>query len=545
MSGNGASALPAAPGATPSPPAPHRPPVHPRQNIDRFAPVQARFLRFTILGTTGAEPCLDELEVFSAGNPARNVALASAGTTATASGTYPGNEFHKLEHINDGKFGNARSWISNEPGRGWVQLEFAAPVEIERVVWARDREGKFTDRLPTRYEIEVAQVPGEWRLVASSADREEYKPGAEPQLFTSLAPASSQDAGQLRALLEQKKEHEQRLAKLTRFPRIYAGRFEQPGPTYRLNRGEALQKREQVAPGAVQGLGPELRLPFDAPEQERRTSLGLWLIDPRNPLTARVLVNRLWQHHFGQGLVSTPSDFGHMGAPPTHPELLDWLASELIGSGWSIKHIQRLIVLSATYRQSSESNPAGSAADAATRWLWRFPPQRLEAEPIRDAILAVSGALDLRMGGPGFDLFEPNENYVKVYNPKTSFGPAEWRRMVYQSKPRMRLDDTFGAFDCPDAGQTAPRRSSSTTPLQALNLLNSPFLMEQSALFAQRLKAEAGPNLDAEVDRAFLLAFSRWPSPTERAAALSLASAQGMPLLCRALLNANEFVYVF
>src|SRR5262249_6437381 len=153
---------------------------------------------------------------------------------------------------------------------------------------------------------------------------------------------------------------------------------------------------------------------------------------------------------------------------------------------------------SSTYRQASIPNPAGLAADAGSRLLWRYPPRRLEAEPLRDAILFVTGKLDTRMGGPGFDLFEPNNNYVKFYNSKKEFGPAEWRRMIYQNKPRMQLDDTFGSFDCPDGGQIAPRRMTSTTALQALNLLNSRFLEQQAGLFAQLLQREAGANVDAQ-----------------------------------------------
>ena len=149
------------------------------------------------------------------------------------------------------------------------------------------------------------------------------------------------------------------------------------------------------------------------------------------------------------------------------------------------------------------------AKDAGTRWLWRYPSQRLEAEAIRDSILAVSGKLNLQASGPGFDLFEPNTNYVKVYTPKKSFGPAEFRRMIYQQKPRMQLDDTFGAFDCPDGGQIAPKRNSSTTPLQALNLLNSSFLLQQSEAFAQRVDRESGPESKDRVRRAFLIAFQR------------------------------------
>jgi mono/diheme cytochrome c family protein len=327
-------------------------------------------------------------------------------------------------------------------------------------------------------------------------------------------------------------------------PTVYAGRFEQPGPTFRLSRGDPMQPREPARPGAPQALGPRLELPAAMPEQQRRLALARWVTDPGNPLAARVIVNRLWHYHFGEGLVSTPSDLGLNGARPSHPELLDWLASELVAHGWSLKHVHRLIVLSAAYRQSSRADARGLAADAAGRLLWRFPPRRLEAEALRDAVLAVSGNLDRRMGGRGFDLFEPNTSYVKVYNPKTTFGPPEWRRMVYQSKPRMQLDGVFGAFDCPDAGQVAPRRTRSTTPLQALNLLNSSFMVQQADLFAGRLRREAGPDAGAQVDRGFRLAFGRGPDPDERAAAVRLVEHEGPAAFCRALLNANEFVHV-
>jgi hypothetical protein len=182
--------------------------------------------------------------------------------------------------------------------------------------------------------------------------------------------------------------------------------------------------------------------------------------------------------------------------------LLDWLASEFVESGWSIKHMQRLIVLSATWRQVSAPRPDGLHKDAGSRLLWRFPPRRLDAEAIRDQMLSVTGVLDLRMGGPGYSAFAPNFNYVRVYDPKQEYGPAEWRRMVYQTKVRMAQDSTFGAFDCPDAGQSSPKRSRSTTPLQALNLFNSGFVTQQAGIFAARLQREAGDDVPGQVRRA-------------------------------------------
>ena len=264
----------------------------------------------------------------------------------------------------------------------------------------------------------------------------------------------------------------------------------------------------------------------------------------RTPLTARVLVNRIWQHHFGVGLVSTPNDFGKNGAKPTHPELLDWLASELISNGWSIKKLQRQILTSATWRQSSRPREEALRVDAGSRLLWRFPPRRLEAEGIRDSILAVSGNLDRTPGGPSFFLHAVDRENVYHYHPKEEFGPAESRRMVYAFKVRMEQDGIFGAFDCPDGSLVAPRRNVSTTPLQALNLFNSRFTLQQSEIFATRLRQEAGDDPTAQVRTAWQLAFNRPPERTEAKDAVAFVRAEGLPALCRALLNANEFLFI-
>lgn len=531
--------------------APHvRPPVTQGVNEELFRPVEAKFVRFTIKASSSAEPCIDELEVFTAEKQSRNVALASAGAVATASGVLSngGNSKHQLAHINDGLYGNSYSWISNEKGAGWVQLEFAKPERIRRVVWSRDRGNEkkvYDDRLPTDYRIEVSMDGQSWQTVASSVDR---LPAELRKRITAIPTLSNVPPGRLPEVsqfMAQRGKLEEQIRSLTAFPSVYAGKFEQPGPTYRLYRGDPMQKKEEVVPAGLVEFGGNLSLAADAPEQERRMALANWIVDPKNPLTARVFVNRVWHYHFGTGIVDTPSDFGLNGGRPTHPELLDWLASEFIAHGWSVKELQRLIVLSATYRQSSQPQAEAMKTDAGSRLLWRFPPQRLEAEELRDTILAVSGKLDLRMGGPGFDLFEANDNYVKVYTPKKEFGPEDFRRMVYQAKPRVQLDDVFGAFDCPDAGQIAPRRTSSTTPLQALNLLNSSFALQQAGYLCERLEKEAGADTGAQVQRAFLLAFGRLPSPEESAAAVALIHEHGLKVFCRALFNANEFINVF
>jgi hypothetical protein len=515
-----------------------RRPVNPRRNLERFAPVRARFIRFTVLATNNLEPCLDELELFSADAPARNVALASAGTRATSSGNYAAApQIHRLEFINDGLYGNSHSWISNQTGAGWVQLELKEPVLVDRLVWGRDREGKFTDRLATRYRIEVALEPEKWQLVASSDDRSQPGSADEPIL-------EGKDRETYRSLATERVALERRLAEVQRAGMVYAGTFAPPEPTYRFHRGDPMQKRELASPASLSRFGPVMHLSAEASESRRRLELARWIASAGNPLTARVIVNRIWHYHFGTGLVDTPSDFGRNGARPSHPELLDWLADELVAHGWSLKHIHRQIVLSAAYRQDSASRSDALAADALTRLLWRFPPRRLEAEALRDSILWVSGNLDLRMGGPGFDLFEPNSNYVKVYNSKKQFGPDESRRLIYQNKPRMQLDDTFGSFDCPDGGQITPRRTHSTTALQALNLFNGRFLVQQAQIFAGRVEREVGPGAAAQVQRAFLIALQRRPEPEVATAALELVRQYGLSALCRALFNANEFVFL-
>jgi hypothetical protein len=340
------------------------------------------------------------------------------------------------------------------------------------------------------------------------------------------------------------------LASLLVSDMAYIGRFSMPETIYRLHRGDPMAKRDVVGPGVIAEIGPKLAIPEKASEPERRAALAKWITDPANPLAARVIVNRLWQHHFGRGLVETPSDFGRNGGKPNHPELLDWLAAELVkpsggAKPWTLKALHRLMVTSETYRQSSAATPEGLAKDAQAKLLWRYPPSRLDAGAIRDSVLFASGKLDLAAaGGPGFDLFEPNGNYVRVFTPKKAFGPAEFRRMIYQTKHRMQLDDTFGAFDCPDGGQITPKRNTSTTPLQSLNLLNAPFLVEQAKYFADRAAGDAGKEPEAQVRRVFALAFQRSPSAKELEGALKLVNEHGLPALCRAVLNANEFLMV-
>lgn len=521
-----------------------REPVNARLNVEQFPPVTAKYVRFVVEATNSAEPCLDELEIFSAEPTPRNVALASAGAQATASGSYRGNPKHKLVHINDGKYGNSRSWISNRNGKGWVQIELARPTPINRIVWARDRQRRYADRLAIRYRIDVAVRPNDWKTIATSDTRLPFGSAGKPLDASRVPGFSRQTLAKLNGHLRRMRDLERQLAALSRPVVAYAGKFIQPGPTHRLHRGDPLAKREVVAPAAITSLGRPLGLKPKTPEQKRRIALANWIADERNPLTARVMVNRIWQHHFGRGLVATPSDFGKMGVPPSHPQLLDWLAAEFIHSGYSVKHIQRLIVNSNTWRQSSRPNAGAMKVDAGSKLLWRFPPRRLEAEAIRDSILQVAGTLRSTMQGPGFSVFKPNTNYVRVYEPRENWGPAEWRRMIYVTKIRMEHDAVFGALDCPDAGQATAKRPRSTTPLQALNLLNSRFMLQQAELMAGNVAKQAGTNTGQQVQLVFQRTLGRNPTPDESTAAVKLVQKHGLRALCRAMLNANEFLFL-
>ena len=514
-----------------------RVPVNAKLNEETFAAVDAVAVKFTIVATNSAEPCIDELEIYD--EAGRNVALN--GKTV-ASGTLPGFAMHKLEHINDGRTGNDRSWISNTAGRGWVQIDLPAKTRIARIVWGRDREGRFTDRVATQYKIEAAAEPEQWKTVASSDDRQPFNGKADPNAF--LAQLSPPDAEAARKVQAEIADLKKSIAAISGVEKGWAGTFSRPGKTHRLYRGEPMQKREVVAPDALSVLGT-LGLAVEEPEQRRRVMLAEWIASPQNPLTARVLVNRLWHYIFGHGIVDTPSDFGANGSRPTHPELLDWMADEFVKSGWSIKHIQRLILLSATFQQSSAPRADAAKLDADGRLLWRYTPRRLEAEAIRDSMLTVSGALDLKMGGPGFYLMDVVEENVMHYFPKEKYTPAEFRRMVYQFRIRQTTDSVFSSLDCPDGGSVMPRRSRSNTPLQALNLFNSTFVLQQADLLAKRLAAEAGDMPDAQAALAFRLFYARPPDALELGNSAAMIRDHGLPSFARALYNTSEFLFVF
>jgi len=517
-----------------------RPMINARQNVDRFQSVTTTRVRFNIHSTNHLEPCIDELEVFS--TEGINIALSSGGANVKSSGDTTVADRHELRFVNDGQYGNSRSWMSNEMGKGWLEIEFPEPQAIDRVVWGRDRQGKFADRLAIEYSVEVVDDQNEWIVVADSSDRKAFEPENQKPAEFSTAGLSAEEAEEASGLIIEQRSLEQLVQKVGQPQQVFAGVFRTPDNIHLLNRGDPEQPQEPVAPTILSAFS-DASLAADADESQRRKFLADWLVQNDNPLTARVMVNRIWQGHFGVGIVETPSDFGNNGIPPTHPELLDWFASEFIRSGWSVKQMHRKIVLSDTYRQSSQLRADFAAIDSDVRFLWRYPSRRLEAEAIRDSMLAVSGKLNLKMYGRGYDLFNQRGG-LSGFVPVESYQGDGLRRMIYAHKVRRETEAVFGAFDCPDAGQSTAVRIESTTPIQALNLFNSRFTLEQSDAFAKRVVDEVGDDVSEQIWRSFQHAYQRDPTDSEVAQIEPIVRQYGLATLCRALFNSNEFLFV-
>jgi mono/diheme cytochrome c family protein len=332
--------------------------------------------------------------------------------------------------------------------------------------------------------------------------------------------------------------------------------------TYCLAAGVYDKPKEEVQPGVFTILGCAVpAVPVAAPNTTgRRSALAAWLTNPSNPFTARVIVNRVWQYHFGRGIVGTSSDLGNAGDRPTHPELLDWLASELVQKGWSLKQLHRLIVTSATYRQACISNVRSGRLDPENRLLWRYPRQRLEGEVIRDSILAVSGTLNDKMGGPSVMPDLPSGVTTRGYWKETADPAERNRRSVYVFVKRNMRFPLFEAFDMPDTHEPCARRDVTTTAPQALMLLNDESVLDAARHFAGRVVKLAAQDHDAQITAAYRLAFDRIPTAEEKSLALEFLTRQSAILhaepkratgeadaalvdLCHALLNSNEFLY--
>jgi hypothetical protein len=325
-----------------------------------------------------------------------------------------------------------------------------------------------------------------------------------------------------------------------------------PSQTHILVRGNYLSPGDPVEPGIPEVLdNPEHPFTFPEPRAEwhhtgRRLALAEWLTQPDHPLTSRVMVNRIWQYHFGDGIVRTPDDFGAQGAAPTHPELLDWMATSFVEHGWSVKWLHKQIMMSAAYRQTSVEDPAKLAQDPDNKLLWRKSPVRLEAEAVRDAILAVSGQLDRTMYGEPVQVKRAPDGQYVVDAPK---GPQ--RRSIYVVDRKSAPLSFLLAFDQPtmDAGNM-PVRFRSALPVQALALMNSTFVEENAKALADRIETETGVDFDARVRRSYELVYSRPPRPEElRVIHAALETKQADPgawrEFCHALLGSNDFLYTF
>ena len=495
-----------------------KPPVNARGNEEVFEPVPARFIRFNIARANRAEPCVDELEIFAEG---KNVALASAGARATASGVYldGGNPIHQLALVNDGRYGNSRSWIANSSTNAWVQIELAKPATIGRIKWARDREGRYNDRLAVEYTFEVATEPGQWRTVANSADRPPTGDGTQTKLEYLLAHLKGEEATKVRQLAKRLAGDEQRLGEIHAAMRrtVYAGTFRQPEVTHVLHRGDPLAKRDEVGPDGIGALGGALGLAPNAPEQQRRLKLAQWITTPDNPLTARVIVNRLWKHHFGTGLAATLNDLGVNGVRPTHPELLDWLAVDFREQGWSIKQLIRSLVLSNTYQQRSNLTPEMIAKDPRNRLLARGPRFRLSAEMVRDQALASSGLLTRRIGGPSVMPPQPAGVWRTVYSGnqwRNATGPDRYRRGLYTYLKRTSPYPAMTTFDSGSGEICLVRRIRTNTPLQALVLLNDPQFVEAARVLSERILSPGG-DTSPRLERLFQIVLNRAPLEEE------------------------------
>lgn len=327
---------------------------------------------------------------------------------------------------------------------------------------------------------------------------------------------------------------------------VYAVRSVEPRPIHVLARGDVEHPGEEIEPGAIAALAA-LDADFsDEPHStdgQRRAALARWVVHDENPLFWRSIANRAWQHHFGRGLVETPNDFGRNGARPTHPELLDWLACELRDGGGSLKALHRRLVHSAAYRQSSNHRERAAALDADNRWLWRGPRRRLSAEEVRDSILAASGQLDRRMGGPSYARFDFEDDHSPRYKYLAADRPQSWRRAIYQFTVRSVPDPWMVALDCADASASTPVRNETLTAAGALALWNDAFVLSQAQRMADVLQRAptTGDDAVAEACRRIL---AREPNAAERAQLAAHAARYGLAEVCRVLFNCNEFLFV-
>lgn len=530
-----------------------RPPISRQRTEERFQPIRARHVRLIVErsddprhSNTGYR--IDEFEVWTAGEPSTNVALARNGGSAAGLSRIPQDfaDAYSPSLTIDGEF--TSRWVAAGPE---LTITLAHPQMIERVVFSSDRPGVAGSLVDavfiSEYRLETSDNGESWTEVARSHDREPLNDAHRRKRFVDQE-STAEEVRRIKELDSEVTRTAEQLDAIPGLPSWWVGNTRKLSETFHVFEGGNPQRKgATVLPASLSALAdvaPRYALTGAAPEGERRQELAQWIASSENPLTARVIANRLWHYHFGVGIVDTPSDFGYMGGQPSHPELLDWLARELHHHAWRLKPLHRLIVTSAAYRQSSEYRQDAARKDASSRLLWRFPPRRLSAEEIRDTILTLTGQLDTHMGGPGFRLYRYIQDNVATYVPLDTHGPGTWRRSVYHHNARAAIVDMLTDFDCPDNAFATPRRSSTTTPLQALTLLNHSFTLDMSRELCARLRRDAGADSNQQVLRAFELAYSRRPSGEELAATTELIQAHGLRAFCRVLLNSSELIFL-
>ena len=516
---------------------------------ESITPTEARFVKLTMTATSanpksGAGGRISEFEIWTAEPTPRNVALASTGAKAEGAKGATAEDFptaYSAALTIDGDEG--AQWFIGSPAE--LVITLPRVEKIGRLAYRTAKGRLLRDNTqgatPCEYEISVSLDGKEWKKVADSYDREAWSPAHAYERVRKEVTTPA-EAKQLGVLARQLAVIDQRIAAVPKLPVAWIGTHQaKPEPTFVQKGGDPTKPAAQVAPSSLAVLDLVTKpyaLKVDAGEGERRVALANWITQD-NPITARVLANRLWHYHFGTGLVDTPSDFGFMGSKPTHPELLDFLAQRLIKHGWKLKGLHREIILSRTYLQSADFNPSAGRLDKDARLLWRFPPRRLRAEEIRDTMLATSGQLKLEpMGGPGFRLYRYLVNNVSTYVPLDTPGPETYRRSVYHQNARASVVDILNDFDLPDIAFASPKRANTTTPLQALTLLNNGFTLDMAKAFAARLD---GPD---PIAQAYSLALQRQPTATERTAAQKLLTQHGKAAFCRALLNSNALIFI-
>jgi mono/diheme cytochrome c family protein len=538
-----------------------RPKIDVHGTEETFEPMDARYVRFKITACTGDfqqtkgrrtrienSGRLTEFQIWTDEHVPRNVALASHGSIAEGAKSQFAEDFpeaYGAQFCIDGQFGE--QWFIGTPSE--LTITLPKPERIDRIVFINARgdrdidESKVRGATPCEYEIQISLDGTHWQTVASNAGREPWSPGHALAVARRNVTVEDEEKTRLQSLDREIAGLQAQLQALPTLKQAWIGTHTQPSePTHVHLGGDPMKLGEPISPSSpsiLEHVMPGYELKPDASEGERRLALAQWITDNRNPLTARVMANRIWQYHFGNGIVDTPSDFGFLGSRPTHPELLDFLANRLIAHQWRWKPLHREIILSQTYLQSSQWRETEAGIDKDARYLWRFPPRRLSAEEVRDTMLSVSGVLRFEpMGGPGFRLYRVVQNNVSTYFPLDQHGPETYRRSVYHQTARASVVDFLSDFDLPDTAFTAPKRASTTSPGQALTMLNHRFTMDMAKAMNDRLEPA---NF---IRDAFQLAFQRLPSSLELAASEQLVSEVGHESLCRALLNSNELIYV-